>query len=89
MHGAVHRMGDVGDRHVVQVAKRQRRPMLRGERLQRLVGLQRVERRVPRVARLIPGGITGDRAEAALLAGQPPPVIDELVPGDADEPPGR
>ena len=57
------------------------------EPLERVAGGEHVEVGVPRVvvggARV---GLVGDGGEAALLALDPPPVVDELVAGDADQP---
>ena len=49
-------------------------------------GLHHVEPGVPRV--VVALGQGGDRAELAVLALASAPVVDELVAGHADEPPG-
>ena len=63
--------------------------MVGTELLQRVARGEHVEVHVPRVVVPRPGGVVGDGMEATGVALAPAPMIDELVAGDADQPPGR
>ena len=61
--------------------------MVGAELLERVARGEHVELGVPRVVLAGRGaGSSATAAEPALLALDPPPVVDELVAGDADQP---
>src|SRR5207247_11134010 len=68
---------------VVGVAEGERNRVVGRESLERLAGAQAVERRVPRVVLL---RVVVDGAQVPLLARRSSPVVDQLVPGDTDDP---
>ena len=78
----------LADGEPVEVAQGERAPVLGRQVGQGPVGDQRVELDVPRVLAglALVAGVRVDRLELALLALPAPPVVDELVPGDADQP---
>src|SRR5215469_12167041 len=79
--GAAQVLGDLRDRQAVHVAQGQRRTVMRAERVEHLARSQRVEPRLPGIAGLL--AVALDEPQAALLARLPPPVVGQLVPGDA------
>src|SRR3954468_8361782 len=76
--------GDLRYRQVVEVAQGEGGSVLRGQALEHLLRAEGVEPDVPRVHDVLVVG----QPEAALLALPAPPVVDQLVPGGADQPGG-
>jgi hypothetical protein len=81
---AVEVLGDLRHRQAIQVAQRQRDPLRHRQPGQSRVGGRGVEELIPRVVQLLIRRL--DDRQLALLTGQPPPVIDQLVARHADEP---
>jgi hypothetical protein len=75
--------GDLGNRQPVQVAQRQRCSLMGGKTGKGRVGSRDVKLRLPRVVHRL--GTAHDHAEAALEV-RSPPVVDQLVAGDAHQP---
>ena len=76
--------GDLGNRQPVQVAQRQRCSLMGGKTGKGRVGSRDVKLRLPRVVHRL--GAASDRAEPAALEVRSPPVVDQLVTGDAHQP---
>jgi len=76
--------GDLGYWQAVQVAQRQCCALMGGKMGKGGVGSRDVELRLPRVVHRL--GVTHDRAELAALKVGSPPVVDQLVAGDAHQP---
>ena len=84
VYGAVEKLRHLGHGQVVHVAQREREAMRRRQLLQHAMRAQQLEALLPRVAML--GAKAGHGVKATRLARTAPPMVDELVPGDPDEP---
>src|SRR3974390_1137453 len=82
VHGAAEQPRDLWHREAVEVAQRERGPVMRAERLEHRVCVHAVEAQVGVLVAVAGWG----ELQAAFLACVPPPVVDELVAGDGDEP---
>src|SRR5215469_303256 len=86
VHGTAEHAGHLGHRQVIHVPQRQRGPVVRAEPLQHVLGPQGIEPGVPRVV-AVRIRRRGHGTQRALLPGLPAPMVAQLVPGDADQPP--
>jgi hypothetical protein len=87
VHGAAQVPGHLGHRQPVEVAQRERGPVVRAEPAERLAGPDPVDGALPRV---VDGHrLAVQQAQPALFPLDPPPVVGELVPGDPDQPRDR
>ncbi len=84
MKAAAELAGDLGYRQAVQVAQRQRRALVGGKTGKGGVRSRDVELCLPRVVHRL--GASHDPAEPAALEVRSPPVVDQLVAGDAHQP---
>src|SRR3954452_7170577 len=82
VHRAVEQGGDLRHREVVEVGDGEDGAVLRGQAVEHLLRTERVEPNLPRVVDL--GAL--HQPETPLLAGEAAPVVDQLVPGGADQP---
>src|SRR3954468_8725101 len=82
VHRAVEQGGDLRHRQVVEVPQGEDGAVLRGQAVEHLLRAERVEPNLPRVVDL--GAL--HQPETPLLAGEAAPVVDQLVPGGADQP---
>ena len=87
MDGPVELGGHLGHGQTVEVAERERGPVMGAELGEHAVGTSRVDVGVPGI---VDGrfGPTGGEAQLALVEVLQAPVVGELVAGDADEPGG-
>src|SRR5579859_3831115 len=85
VQGAVEYLGDFDHGEIVQVPQGQHAAVVWRELLERLPRSETVQVNVPWVFGLV-AGLGGDGAQAALLATQASPVIDQLVARDAQQP---
>jgi hypothetical protein len=84
VHGPAEMLGHLGDGQPVQVTQREGASLVGGQPGKGGVcrlGLQPV---IPRIVQAVAGQL--GHGQAALLPGEPPPVIDELVACHPDEP---
>jgi hypothetical protein len=87
VQSAVQVPGDLGHRQPVEVAQRERGPVVGAEPVEHLAGADPVDDRLPRV--LDARRLAVQQAQPALFALDPPPVVGELVPGHPDQPGDR
>src|ERR1700733_16049588 len=73
VQGAVQMPGHLGYRQPVEVAQRERGPVVRAEPAEYLAGADPVDDRLPWV--INPGRLAVQQAQAALLPLDPPPVV--------------
>ena len=84
MKAAAELSGDLGYRQAVQVAQRQRCALVSGKTGKSGVRSRDVELCLPRVVHRL--SASHDPAEPAALEVRSPPVVDQLVAGDAHQP---
>jgi len=84
--GAIDEDGDRGHGEVVEVAQRQHQSVVRGQAVEDGGGAVGVHLPVPRIVDRVVR--VGREVQRPLLALAPPPVVDELVARDPDEPGG-
>ena len=87
VHRAVEELGHLGNGEPVEISQRERGAVVRAECVEDLPGARALE---PLVA-VVDGFVffAGEQPQAALLPSLAAPVVDQLVPGDADEPRNR
>ena len=91
MRGAVQVPGHLRPRQPVEVAQRERGPVVSAEPVEHLAGTDPVNEHLPRI--IDARRLAVQQAQPTLLPLDPAPVVGELVPGHPDQPrdrrPGR
>ena len=84
VHRAAQQVGDFRNRQAVDIAQGQRGAVMPTEMLEHGRGTQPVGMELEAVVELV--GLGRNLGEESFVTAPAPPVVDEFVPGDTDEP---